>query len=542
MRMWVLLVCGLLVATACGTSAGEKGASQSAARSQTSASKAAARHGGSITVLENQGNMGTWATGLDPATTGSSNITELQAIFGGLFLLRSDDDGSNGKIVPNQAASGELSPDGKTVTIKLRPGIKFSDGTPLDAKAVIWNFERDTKSSCTCAPTWRLRAKDPFTSPDPLTVVVHLAEPDVAVLHGFPISNTNWMASPTAVKKMGAKAFTIKPVGAGPFKVASDRLNTKLVLERNPTFFKKGLPYLDGLTFLSIGGGDQPAYQALVAGQADAYEGMEAPQVTKQAETNSRLVVTHQPATAPYLIQLNTMRAPFNNIKAREAIYYATDWQTISKGLYGGEPKPVQAFWTPADLFFHATTPGFRTYDLDKAKQLVNELGGHLDFDFAFLSGYPLQALTTALKTQWAKAGINVHLKMFSSPSGLVKAVYNTGKWNAELATLGAWDPAVGVGLGFRFTSRAPFTGVKDKHLDQLLDQSVAVADLAQRDKVYQKIAKYLSDQAYAPVGFAIAPANVALKGVHGPGLTTKIPVLGHNTGVIWSEVWTEKG
>src|SRR5699024_2752729 len=115
--------------------------------------------------------------------------------------------------------------------------------------------------------------------------------------------------------------------------------------------------------------------------------------------------------------------------------------------------------------------------------------------------------------------------------NGLIKRL-NSGKWQAELATAGAWDPAVGTGIGFRFRSDSPYTGVKDKHLDKLLQQAVAASDDAKRDKAYQAIAKYISDKAYGMFGFAFGPASVTVEGIHGPGLTTKIPAIAVNPGI----------
>jgi peptide/nickel transport system substrate-binding protein len=248
---------------------------------------------------------------------------------------------------------------------------------------------------------------------------------------------------------MGAKAFSLKPVGAGPFTVVSDQLSSKLVLKRNPDFFKKGKPYLDGLTFQSIGD-EQPAYQAMLAGQADAYEGMLNYAVMKQVESNPKLQLTRVLGTDLWMVHFNTNIPPFNNIKAREAMYYATNWEAIDKGLFGGKETVVQGFTTPADLYFHKTVPGYRTYDPAKAKALVKELGG-LSFELDTTQSYTTTQLITALQSQWQKVGMKVTLKSFQL-SALIKRLTG-GKWQAEQATAGAWDPAVGVGIGFRFSS-----------------------------------------------------------------------------------------
>lgn len=336
-----------------------------------------------------------------------------------------DKDGENAKIEPYQAATGTVSADAMTLTVKLRKGLLFSDGTPFDAKAVIWNWKRDTASAC-CAPTeWTVRKKDPFTSPDPLTVVMHLAKPYGPILNTFPTENFNWIVSPTAFKKMAEADFRVKPVGAGPFTVVSDQLSTKIVLKRNPKFFKDGQPYLDKLTFETIGG-DQPAFQAMLAGQADAYELMKAPKVISQAEQNSKVTVTVLPPTQPFTVQMNTTIPPFNNKKAREALYYASDWDSINKGILDGKYTPVEGIETPYDLFYHKNTPGYRTYDLKKAKQLVSEVGG-INITALVSTSYGPRQVMTALQSQWEKAGIVVQIKAVQI-GPLIKD-FKGGKW-----------------------------------------------------------------------------------------------------------------
>ncbi|TNC27052.1 ABC transporter substrate-binding protein [Amycolatopsis alkalitolerans] len=496
------------------------------------------QRGGEITVLEDGAFAGGWPSGLDPATntTGGANISQMYAIYGGLFRVTANDDGSNAKVEPNQAESYQVLDGGSTVKITLRDGIKFSDGTPMDAEAVAFNFRRDVTATCTCAPQWQL-AKDGISTEGPRTVVLKFARPNATAINAFPISNVNWIVSPTALQKMGPDQFKINPVGAGPFTVVSDRLSSELVLQRNPNYFKQGLPYLDKLTFKSIGG-DQPAYQALQAGQAQAYEGLSTVPLLDQATSNSQLTVTSQPPTSPYVIQLNTKTAPFDNQLAREAIYYATDFDAISRGLFKGKYPVSESFTAPGGLFYHQKVPGYRTYDLEKAKQIVQQLGG-LNITLGTLGAYVAQQVVTALQTQWKAAGINVNIETYQL-SSLVQQ-FNSGKWQSMLQTAGAWDPAAGVGVAFRFASTSPFSGISDPHVDDLLNQASATIDMSKRDALYQEAGKYISDKAYAPFGLAFAASNLAVKGVYGPGLTTKIPPLVVNAGVLWDEVWKAK-
>jgi peptide/nickel transport system substrate-binding protein len=525
-----LLLAGALVVAGCQGSAGTGPEGNQVGPPQ---------RGGELTVLLDSAFSGSWPSGLDPATntTGGGNLTQMLAIYGGLFRLVADDNGKNARVVPHQAAGFEFADGGRTVRIKLKPGIKFTDGTPFDAEAVAFNIKRDMESTCTCRPTWQLAAADPITTEGTDTVVLKFAQPSAAVITSFVVSNVNWVASPTALQQMGADAFRIKPVGAGPFKVVSNQLSSELVLERNPDYFVKDRPYLDKLTVRSIGG-DQPAYQALLAGQGNVYEGMTTIPLLEQAKANNRLVVTQQPATSPYVIQLNTKIPPFNNKRAREAIYHATNVEAIRQGLFKGAYPASQSFTADGGLFHHATVPNYRTYDLQKAKDIVAELGG-LTVDLGTLKTYVADQVNTALQTQWEAAGIKttIHSEQLN---GLVQNFVG-GKWQAMLQTAGAWDPAAGVGVGFRFGTMSPFSGISDPTVDGLLQQAAETADPAKRDAIYQQVGQRISDEAYAPFILAFAPYSVVTKNAHGPGLTTPIPPVVVNTAILWDEVWISK-
>lgn len=544
------------------------------------------QRGGSVTVALDAGYAGGWATGLDPATSNTvgANLSQMSAIYGGLFVLNSDTNGKNGRIEPYQAESFKYSPDGLTLTIKLRDGMKFSDGTPVNADAVLWNWVRDLDSGSTSAPTGITLVRDlkPQISAelkqsildalpagydpvkveqdlgaivpiDDLTVEIHFLGVNATFINGLPGTNLNWLASPTAYKKMGAADFKVAPVTAGPFTVASNTLSQKLVLDRNPNYFKPGLPYLDHLTFVSTTG-DQVAYQTLLAGQVDAIEGLSTVSLITKAQSDSNLVVTTIPPTSPYVIQLNTRVAPFDNIKAREAVYYATDWDAINKGVFNGTGEPTESFTASAGLFYNPKVPGYRTFDLEKAKALVKEVGG-ITVTLNSISTGVAPVVTTALQTQWKKAGIRVEVKLQSL--GDLITTFISGKWESFLQTAGAWDPSTGIGVGVRFGSTSPFSGtplaagatsaqdaIKKQlttPLDDLLADATGTLDATKRDDLYKQIAKTISDEALAPFGFAFTPAQIVKKGVHGPGLTTKIPALAVNTGVLYDQVWVNK-
>ncbi|MFC7401848.1 ABC transporter substrate-binding protein [Citricoccus sp. GCM10030269] len=542
--------------------------------------------GGELTVLLDAGYSGGWDTGLDPATSNSigANQSLNSAIFGGLFNLEADENGENAEIVPNQAESYEFSDDGLTLTVKLREGITFTDGTPMDAQAVLWNWIRNLNSGSTGAPQLDL-AQDvempdldqqflddlyaalpedvdqdkiendlgAIQAVDDHTLEIQLATPNGALVNAMPYNNLNLIASPTAYKEMGAQEFGRAPVAAGPFTVEANQLSERLDLKKNGEYFKDGLPYLDELSFQSIAG-DQVLYQTLQAGQGDAIEGLSSVTLIKQAQNNPQLTTTLGAPTSPYVIQLNTRKPPFDDKKAREAIYYATDFEAINEGLFNGQGDMSQSFTASGGLFHEPEVEGYREYDPEKAKELVDELGG-LTVELGTTDIVTARQVTTALQTQWREAGIDV--KIDSKPLGDIITKFGSGEWESMLQTAGAWDPAAGIGVDVRFGSTSTYSGTPlpegadtasealekglQTDLDKLLADAAATVDEQERAELYQQAAKMISDEAYGPFGMAFSPAQVVRKGVHGPGLTTPIPALAVNPGVIYDRVWVEQ-
>jgi peptide/nickel transport system substrate-binding protein len=483
------------------------------------------KHGGSLTVLEETGLTGAWPTGLDPATdaTGSTNQSYLDAVYGELFEL-----GPNGTTVPDLAAGYDLLDGARTVAIHLRAGVTFSDGTPFNADAVVFNFKRDLASAVGSKPQWPVTS---VTSSDPMTVDINLSRPYAPLINSIHDANVNWIVSPTALRKMGEDAFKLNPVGAGPFVVVSDTVSSSFVLQRNPHYWQAGLPYLDNLTFKSVAS-DEAALETMQAGQGQAYEGLQTPQLVSAFQRSFH--VTDEPSTSPYVIQLNTAIAPFDSVAARQAVYYATDTATIDTKLFGNQHPITQGFTAPGGLFFNPRTPGYRTFDLAKAKQLVQQAGG-ITVDLMATQSSVTQTVLEALQTMWQAAGmrVTIHVNQLAS----VIQQFDSKKWQASLQTAGAFDPAAGLGVNFRFGSVSQFSGVHDPRLDEIFGQATGTNDTTQRKALYDKAAQYISDHAYAPFLFPVNGWNIAANDVVGPGLTTLLPASAVRPEVIWEKV-----
>lgn len=509
-----------LVAAACGSSSSGGG---------SGAASGTPQNGGSLTVLEGSGFAGAWPAGLDPATNtnGAANQPYMDSIYGQMFEL-----GPNGKILPDLATGYQFSNAGKTVTISLRHGVTFTDGTPFNAQAVVWNIQRDLKSPCTCKPTWPVASVKAIGSDK---VQINLMTVFAPIISSFIDSTADWMASPTAVQKQGEADFRLHPVGAGPFMVVSNTPNSVLVLKKNPHYWQPGRPYLDKLTFKSVSG-DEAAYEAMLAGEGQVYENMSTPALLKQA--GQHFHVQNELSTSPYDLQLNTSIAPFNDIRARMAIYYATDFTPILQHIFDNLYPQTQSFTAPGGICYQPKVPGYPTYNLAKAKALVKQLGG-LTVNLGTINVLVAKETTQALQTEWAKAGIKTSISAWDL--GPLIAQFTGGKWQAMVQTAGAYDPAVGVGVGFRFNSKSPFSGVHDPHLDSLLAQAAGTLDMTQRCNLYGQAAQYIAQKAYGPFYFSFAPANIAANNVHGPGLTSPLSSVVVTPNIPYEDVYFSK-
>src|SRR5580693_6091948 len=538
----------LTAAAACSSGGGSSSASPSVQASNSSIPVASPKAGGSLTVLEGKGFSGDWPLGLDPATntTGSADQDYYNAVYGQLFEL-----GDNGKLIYDLATGYQYSNGNKTVTIDLRPGVKFSDGSPLTADVVAWNWTRDLESSCTCAAEWAVARTNPKVTTSapaasvikvlsPTQIQVNLTLPDGAFINQMFDSIPNWIISENSFNKMGEKAFAQLPVGAGPFIMVSDSYSNQIVMKKNATYWQasQGLPYLDNLPFKSVSG-DEAAYEAMLAGEGQVYTDMSTPQLL--SESQQHFDVLNQLGTSPYDLQLNTAVAPFNNVKAREAIYAMTNFAPILQNIFKNAYPVVQGFTGPGGICYQPKVAGYQGYDPTLAKQLVQESGlDKVTINLGTISSSPVASETTqALAQEWAAFGVKTTLHTYALNALIQAFTVNAGKsWQSMIQTAGAYDPAGGVGVGFRFNSTSPFSGVHDTKLDTILSNAAASSVLSTRCSFYDQAAEYIAKNYYGPFYFSFAPANVSVKGVAGPGLTTPLPAVSVTPAILWEDVY----
>jgi ABC-type transport system substrate-binding protein len=284
-------------------------------------------------------------------------------------LLKAD---SNGNPLPCLATDWKWSNDYKTITLTLRKGVKFHDGTDFNAQVVKWNFDREMAAGA--AGTQLIES---YEVVDDYTFRINLTKYDITWIEKLEGNGycLGMMTSPTAVEKYGVDYIDWHPVGTGPFKFKEYRRDDLLEMERNPDYWGSPQPYIDGVKFVFIA--DRvTAEMAFEAGEADVYypimHGHEVahglvPKGYKDIVDTGGLMYVLVPSSG-------NPASPLSNLKVREAIDYAIDKEKIASTLFFGYADPriqlVEKEQTPEPPEVEG-----RKYDPEKARALLAEAG-----------------------------------------------------------------------------------------------------------------------------------------------------------------------
>jgi peptide/nickel transport system substrate-binding protein len=285
-------------------------------------------------------------------------------------LLRVGDDG---KYKPELALSWDTSADGKSITFRLRQGVQFHDGTPFNAQALKDNLDNLIPPKATI-----LSGITSVDVVDDYRVKLNLASYNNLILHHFAANPATYLYSPEAFKKNGKDWANTHPVGTGPFILKDYQPNISLTLVKNPNYWQKGLPYLDGIQINQVA---DPMTQmmTLKAGQAHAIYDAQASGAVQLKDDGYPV----QMAPGSFIaINFDTKNSKiFSNPKVREAIEYAIDKEAICDG-------PGQGLYTPMYQILPKTSPDYnpacppRKYDPARAKKLLAEAGYPNGFGF----------------------------------------------------------------------------------------------------------------------------------------------------------------
>jgi peptide/nickel transport system substrate-binding protein len=400
-------------------------------------------------------------------------------------------------IVPQLALSHETSADGKEVTIKLRPGVKFQDGEPLDAEAAKYSLERHlTMQGSFRKP--ELAALDHVEVVDPLTVKLILKSPFSPLIAQL-TDRAGMMVSPKAAKAEGDK-FGLHPVCAGPYKFVERVQQDRIVFEKFADYWNKDNIYIDRVVFLPIV--DATVRLAnLKSGGLDLIERVLATDI-KDVRADSRLKLSTAIELGYQGITLNVGNdknkgALSQSAKVRQALDWSIDREAINQVVFNGEFKPGNQWVNPDHPYYQSAFPT-HPRDVAKAKALLKEAGVTLPVavDFMVPKGAETEAVAQVVQSMAAEAGFDLKIRVTEFATSLKQA--EAGEYQAYmLAWSGRIDPD-GNSYVFLHTGAPQNNSAwSNPEADKALDDARLVTDMTQRKAVYEKLTKLeLEDEA----------------------------------------------
>ncbi len=406
--------------------------------------------------------------------------------------------GENLQVVPCLATRWSVDASGTRWTLELHKGVRFHDGTPFDAQAVVHSFTRLLDPHRGLAAGSRLRAVvDSVQTVDSDTVLFTLKTSYASFLSMLAVTP---IVSPAADQE---GILSRHAVGTGPYKFLEWKTGEYVLEERNDQYWGPR-PATAQLKWMWT---SEPMLMnmSVVSGQVDIVNPL--PPIFAQAlARNQRVKLMQGEEARVFWMALNLKTKPLDDLRVRKALNYATDREALVRTQLRGYGTPANSPLAPADFAYDAQIQGY-PYDPGQARTLLAHAG--------YANGLTLKAvvqtadadLLEALQGMWAKVNVNLEIEqmesgvfsqaIFDSPQQKAEQGINCvfASWSAEdldpdyqlspLYRTRAWAPA-GANLGF----------YSNPHLDTLLEKAAGELDTAKRTELYRQAQQIISDDA----------------------------------------------
>ena len=429
------------------------------------------------------------------------------------------------EFIPGLAESWTISEDGTEYTFVLKQGVTFHDGTPFNAQAVQFTFDRVIAGDIVAAggtPTVggtpdasmvitpgqchdQLGPYDHSEIIDDYTIKVVLKSAFAPLLSG--LNGYLGIVSPTAVRTMGIEAFARAPVGTGPFIFGEWVEADHITVTKNPdytwgssSFANTGAAYFDEIEFriiddISIRTGtittDETQY-------IDSIDGLQLPDL--QANSDVTVIQQGQPGAGQMMLLNLTRQTPIAELAVRQAMHYAIDKEALNQAAYGGLNVAAASPLMKPTLGYEPATEGKFTYDTARANQLLDEAGWVMDGDYRARDGvalelyYPLQerepdkGTATFLQGAWQAIGIKLNLEIMER-GRLREVIRDEGNYDVTGMWFSYADPDV-LRTIFWSQNLAGFNRAKlqDAEVDGWLEQAYQTNDAAERTALYSQV------------------------------------------------------
>jgi len=424
-------------------------------------------------------------------------------------------------VVPDLAKElPTVSGDGKQVTFKLHENVKWHDGTALTSADVKWTLEAILEHNGSARAN--LVAIDKVEAPDAHTVVLHLKQPDAALLgflawYGTFImpkhlyEGTDWLENPV----------NLDPVGTGPFKFVRFLRDDHVELAANPNYFK-GAPYLDKVFFKIIPDANT-ALQAFLNKEVDLLGTRPPLTELDKLKATAGVEVQIRPTPSRYYISFNMGKGHFADLKVRQAVQYAVDSQKVVDLALKGIGGVSEYYYTPAIEWAVNTDVKAPAFDIAKAKALLDEAGKTAGTDglrfkttLPYFSGQEWKDIGTVIKDCLKEVGIEVVLQELEIGAWIEKCVVNQ---DFEITILNGFQGPDPSNLRTRFGTNGNLN--VNQYSNEVVDEHLALgaskSTPAERAEHYKKVQEILHQELpMHPVGevAAVNTFRTYLKGL----------------------------
>ncbi len=348
-------------------------------------------------------------------------------------------------IQPMLAEKWDISSDGTVYTFYLRKGVKFHDGADFDADAVKKSFEYVLNSKLRRTGLYRGIIKE-IQVVDKHTVRFVLNQPFSSFLNRL-AHGAGGIYSPKAIEQYGNDRALMgrNPVGTGPFVLKEWKKGERIVLQKNPNYWQKGMPYVDGIVF-TIVPDDITRVTQMRSGAADVMFNP-SPALVPSLKNDPKLVVRAENGLRVIYIGINCERGPLKDVRVRQALNYAIDKQTLSAKIMRGFATPSDSPMSPMLFGYHST--GGYPYNPTLAKQLLKQAGYEkLKLTLYTPRGRYLNDYETAVAVQGMlkQVGVEVDVRPMEWGTYLDKLYSNNpADWDYDLFLIG-WSPSTAEG------------------------------------------------------------------------------------------------
>ena len=441
------------------------------------------------------------------------------------------------EFVPGLAESWEVSEDGLTYTFKLKEGVTFHDGTPFNAEAVQFTFDRvvegrnlnaageEVDPETVIVPGQgfnQIDAYDHAEIVDDYTINLVLSRPFGPFLSG--LNGYLGIVSPTAVQEMGLAEFGRKPVGTGPFMVQEWVEQDHVTLVKNPdynwgsSFFEhSGAAYLDEMIYKFIPD-DAVRTGTLLSGESQYIDSVDPLQLADLQENPDIVIIQQgQPGTG-YILLFNLARteSPQSDVMVRRALSYAIDKEAMNQAVWGGTFSPAASPLMKPTLGYEPKTEEVYTYDPATANSMLEEAGWALNGEIREKDGQPLtlywptqdrpndKAMATFVQGAFREVGVDVVVEPMEQ--GAYSERQEAGDYDLSFLWFSYADPDVLRTLFFSENiGNFNYANYSNPEVDQMLLDAAAATDTEVRQEIYSQIQlQMLEDAVTIPLADSI--------------------------------------